>query len=105
MVSTAAGAVSGKRLSDGQVADPLLIPAEELVIPPAIMGFLTRIWAEHLPVSYTHHCLVSTSGFHQALCINRAQVLLMARPSNNQEVFPSSDKAGSCTFPELVLMV
>ncbi|GFZ01113.1 hypothetical protein Acr_14g0007480 [Actinidia rufa] len=49
------------------------------------MGFLTRIWAEHLPVSYTHDCLVSTSGFPQALCINRAQVLLMARPSNKQE--------------------
>ncbi|GFY94157.1 hypothetical protein Acr_09g0006030 [Actinidia rufa] len=52
-VSTAAGAVSGKRLSDG-----------ELVILLAIMDFLARIWAEPLTrVVQRSLCPVSSSGF------------------------------------------
>ncbi|GFY91054.1 hypothetical protein Acr_07g0012500 [Actinidia rufa] len=63
------------------------------------MGFLTRIRAEHLSVSYTHYCLVSTSGFHQALCINRAQVLPKARSSNEQEVFRARIGLAPVLFP------
>ncbi|GFY95138.1 hypothetical protein Acr_10g0005230 [Actinidia rufa] len=52
-VSTAAGAVSWKRLSD-----------EELVILPAILDFLARIWAQHRSrVVQASLCPVSSSGF------------------------------------------
>ncbi|GFZ12773.1 pyruvate dehydrogenase complex E1 alpha subunit [Actinidia rufa] len=60
-VSTAAGAVSGKRLSD---VHPLFISAEESVILPAILDFLARIWAQHHSrVVQASLCPVSSSGF------------------------------------------
>ncbi|GFS37723.1 hypothetical protein Acr_00g0053650 [Actinidia rufa] len=53
-VSTAAGAISGKRLSDSQ----------ESVILPAIPDFLARIWAQHRSrVVQASLCPVSSSGF------------------------------------------
>ncbi|GFS40814.1 hypothetical protein Acr_00g0070720 [Actinidia rufa] len=63
-VSPAAGAVSGKRLSDGQVVHLLFTSAEGLVVLPAIMNFHARIWAEHrAPVVQASPCPVSSSGF------------------------------------------
>ncbi|GFZ16803.1 P-loop containing nucleoside triphosphate hydrolases superfamily protein [Actinidia rufa] len=60
-VSTAAGAVSGKRLSD---VHPLFISTEELVILSAITDFLARIWAQHRSrVVQASLCSVSSSGF------------------------------------------
>ncbi|GFY98394.1 hypothetical protein Acr_12g0009350 [Actinidia rufa] len=49
---------------DYRVVHPLFISAEELVILPAIMDFLARIWAEHRArVVQASLCPVSSSGF------------------------------------------
>ncbi|GFS35057.1 hypothetical protein Acr_00g0037560 [Actinidia rufa] len=60
-VSTAAGAVFGKRLSD---VHPLFISAEELVILPPTPDFFARIWAQHRSrIVQASPCSVSSSGF------------------------------------------
>ncbi|GFZ03452.1 tetraticopeptide domain-containing thioredoxin [Actinidia rufa] len=66
-VSPAAGAVFGKRLSDGQVRWPevhlIFTSAEGLVVHPATVNFHARIWAENRAhVVQASLCCVSSVG-------------------------------------------